>query len=232
MGRMKEYLDYHKNAWAETTMKAEEARLHKYLHLSEASPSAAYNELSKQLKPYTIKTLFIRLSHFTQWKIDQGLEEGPNQYKDFLKMYANKFKHVYDRKPVKIDYQAALRAIKSIADHATRDHAEFLLKSGLRISESYKVKDGYVTGKGGKTRKVFVTPPTILVSQKVLREALSSKGLKPHDLRKLCATNLARNGADAPTLCKVMGWSSITTAYRYLQPIDDKRIEEMLNANS
>lgn len=228
MGRMKEYLDYHKNAWSETTMKAEEARLHKYLHLAETPPASAYAELSKKLKPYTIKTLFIRLGHYQEWLFNQKFKDTPSEYKTFLKSHANKFKHVYDRKPVGTDYHSALRAISTLADSATRFHAEFLLKSGVRISESYSVKDGFVVGKGGKRRKIYVDPPSTLVPQKVLREALSSINLTPHALRKLCATNLARNGADAPTLCKVMGWSSIATAYKYLEPIDDDRIKEML----
>lgn len=229
MSQMKEYLKYHQHAWSTTTLKAEEARLHKYLHLASTEPSSAYADLMHTLKPYTIKTLFIRLSHFNQWRIDQGLEDGPNKYKQFMKMHANKFKHVYTKTPVLLDYHSALRAISSLADQATRDTAEFLLKSGLRISEAYKVKDGQVTGKGGKPRPVYVTPPTTLVSKKVLREALSSIGLKPHDLRKLCATNLARNGADPATLCKAMGWSSISTAYRYLQPLDDNKIKELMS---
>ena len=229
MGRMKEYLDFHKNAWSETTYRSEEARLHKYLHLAELDPASAYAQLIKKLKPYTVKTIFIRLTHFTEWKRTQGLMDGPNLFKTYMKTHARQFKHVYDRKPVNLDYQAALRAISSIADQATREHAEFLLRSGLRVSESYQVRDGHVIGKGGKPRKVYVSPPSTLVSQKVLREALAAVGLTPHDLRKLCATNLARNGADAPTLCKVFGWSSISTAFRYLEPITEDKIEGLMN---
>lgn len=229
MARMKDiqmYLDAHKNAWAPNTLKAEESRLRKYAKLTD--PASAYAHLTTELKPYTIKILFIRLSHFEQWRIEQGLEEGPSKFKQFLKSHANKFKHVYDRKEVDVDYDTALQRIRTIADQATREHAEFLLRSGLRISESYKVQDGQVVGKGGRPRKVYSDPPKTLVPQHRLRGALARLGLKPHDLRKLLATKLVRRGADAATLCHVMGWSKIETAYRYIQPMQDSKIEEML----
>lgn len=228
MSKVSEYLQAHKYAWSKTTIRAEEARLHKYLHLAEQDPASAYADLSSKLKPYTIKTLFIRLSHYQQWLFEQGFTAEHSQYRKFLKSHANKFKHVYDRKQVKIDYQAALRAIQSITCPKVRAHAEFLLRSGVRISESYKVQDGHVAGKGGKLRKVYVDPPKTLVPQNALREALAAFDLTPHSLRKLCATNLARNGADAATLCKVMGWSNIRTAYNYLQPLNDVKIKEMM----
>lgn len=227
MSYIKQYLDYHQNAWSPTTLESEAARLKSYVHLTD--PSRAYAQLAKRLKPYTIKTVFIRLAHYHEWLRKQGLEEGPNQFQEYLKIHANKFKHVYSRKEVNIDYNTALQRIRSLSAQDTRAHAEFLLKSGLRISESYQVKDGYVVGKGSKPRKVFADPPKTLVPKKRLREALTSIGLKPHDLRKLCATNLVRQGADAATLCHVMGWSKITTAYNYLQPFDDSKIKEMLN---
>lgn len=228
MGRVKEYLEDYQNAWAKSTVKAESAKLNKYGHLAEQDPSKSFDLLSAELKPYTIKTLFIRLSHYKQWRVDKGLDEV-NTYKEFMRKHANKFKHVYDRKPVTVDYQTALSRIRSLSDQDVRETAEYMLKSGLRISEVYKAKDGYVVGKGGKKRPVFVDPPKTLASQSRVRDSLSSIGLKPHDLRKLCATRLVEKGADAATLCHVMGWSNIETAYRYLQPKTNDAIKGLMN---
>lgn len=227
MGKVKEYLNEHRFSWAKTTINSEEARLNKYGHLLDKDPACAYAQLLPELKPYTIKTLFIRLSHYQKWRIAQGLDQAAT-YESFLKKHANKFKHVYDKKEINIDYDTALQRIQTIADHATREHAEFLLRSGLRISESAKVRDGQVVGKGGKTRPVFFDPPKTLVSPKKLRGALAKLGLKPHDLRKLCATRMARKGTDAATLCKVFGWSKIDTAYKYLQAQDNDTIKRLM----
>lgn len=227
MGKVKEYLADHQNAWAPSTLKSESSKLNKYGHLVDQDPAKAFKSLTKDLKPYTIKTLFIRLSHYKQWQVDKGLDET-NTYKEFLRKHANKFKHVYDRKPVKVDYNTTLSRIRSLSDQDVRETAEFLLKSGLRISEAYKVKDGFVVGKGSKKRPVFVDPPQTLASQKRLRDGLSSIELTPHDLRKLCATRLVEKGADAATLCHVMGWTKIETAYRYIQPKNNESIKEMM----
>lgn len=219
------YLKDHETAWSKTTLQSEGPRLRRALSLSQ-DPKTLFYALSKTHKPYTIKTTFIGISRLEQWCLDQGLIKNDYGFRAFLRKHRNKFKHVYDRIPVAYTYEQAEEKISRLKE-PYRTAALELLKTGLRVSEPSRVSGGCVVGKGGKKRKVF-GEITVLVPKSTLQLHLKKVGLKPHDLRKLFATRLAERGAAPADLCRVMGWSSLETAYRYLQPKDDQRIEEML----
>lgn len=220
------YLEAHRHSWAESTMRTERYRLTGILTLpSSASPEELWRSMQAAgWKPYTIKTAFVRLSAMERWsRKDLG-------YDKFLREMRNRFKHSYERKDVRVTYEEAVSRIDQISCSKTKAMALDMLKTGVRLSEAYAIKDGSVRGKGNKLRRVFGEVKAE-VPRSTLWARLKAVGLKPHDLRKLCATRLAERGATAADLCKVFGWSSIATAYRYLQPKDDSKIQEMMNAD-
>lgn len=224
---VEQYIEGQRNAWSPMTLKTERSRLVGILRLSSnlSSPDKLFIDMKAAgWKPYTIKTAFVRLAALERWsRRDLG-------YDRFLREMRNRFKHSYERQDVKVTYREAVSRIDKISCGKTRQMAHDMLRSGLRLSEAYKVRDGSVKGKGDKLRKVYVEVATT-VPRSTLWARLKEVGLKPHDLRKLCATRLSENGATAADLCKVFGWSSINTAYRYLQPKDDQKLLEMMNAD-
>ena len=225
------YLEDHKQAWAETTVKSETARLNSAADLINKGPQKLYDTLSTSMKPYSLKTLFMRIIAMEAWAIEKGLIQTA-EYKAFMKKYRNRFKHAYVKEEVGIGYDEAVKRIGEITGEAAKRSALGLLQSGLRISEIMSLRDGRVRGKGGKTRRTYAGSGLLEEASKVspttLRRRLKEVGLKPHQLRKLCATRLAEKGASPADLCKVFGWSAIATAYQYLQSKDDKRLMEMM----
>ena len=221
------YIHAQMNAWAPSTIKTERSRLLGIAALSNPTntPGGLFHAMEQAgWKPYTIKTAFVRLSAMEKWsKQELG-------YDRFLKEMRNRFKHSYERKDINVTYEEAISRIDKISCEKTRKMAIEILRSGVRISEAYKIQDGNVRGKGNKLRKIFVSVEAT-VPRSTLWARLKAVGLKPHDLRQRCATRLVEKGASAADLCKVFGWSSITTAYRYLQPKDDNKLQEMMNAN-
>lgn len=220
-----QYIEAHEGAWAPTTLKSETSRLRAVAHLVDDGPEAVIK--GTNLKPYALKTLLIRLVHFEAWLYEASLLRGEARFAQYMKKHKNRFKHAYVKEELSVTYDAACTRIAGMVGN---DTASQLLSSGLRISELYSIDaDGYVTGKGGKRRRTFgatITKPTC--SKSSLRNALRKIGLKPHTLRKLCATRCAERGASAADLCKIFGWSDIKTAYQYLQPKDDARLEELM----
>lgn len=219
------YIGDHETAWAPSTIKSERSRLRAIAHLLDGKPEDLYSYLNKLgQKPYTIKTTFIRICAMEKWS-----QKG-TRFCDWMKKHENRFKHSYQKEEVDISYDEALTRINSL-DIQSRGFATSLLITGLRISEAYSVADGRVVGKGGKSRKVYgriegVMPKSSFASK--LREV----GLKPHTLRKLCATRLAENGATPADLCKIFGWASIGTAYQYLQAKEEDKIAALMEACS
>lgn len=217
------YLEYHESAWAPTTMKSERSRLNVLAPHLDKSPKDLHQWLKDQgKKPYTIKTTFIRLADLEKWA---KLEP---KFQTYLETHQNRFKHAYQKEELEISYEDALSRISSLgAGTPASTHALSLLQTGTRISESYDTAGGQVTGKGGKTRKIFGTIETT-VPRSTLWRKLKAVGLTPHTLRKLCATRLVDKGATAADLCKVFGWSDIKTAYQYLQGKDDERLSILM----
>lgn len=219
------YLDDHKTAWAETTLKSEASRLRGVEVVLDKAPEDVYEHLLAQgAKPYSIKTTFIRLCAVESWA---NLEPS---FKKWMKKHANRFKHAYKKKDIAISYSEALERIGSL-ESPYNEMALGLLTTGLRISEAYVVQDGQVTGKGNKQRRVYGTIKETAPKSTFTRK-LKAVGLTPHMLRKLCATHLAEKGASPADLCKIFGWSNIQTAYQYLQPREDERLAALMEAGT
>ena len=107
-----------------------------------------------------------------------------------------------------------------------------LLKSGLRIHEAYKVnyETSSVIGKGDKERFTAFSFPKHLQmpSEYHVRGALQKLGLKPHSLRKLLATKLSRSDLRHADIMQVMGWSSIATASKYFQSLNEEQLKQKM----
>lgn len=215
------YIKDHETAWSETTLKSERSRLRALGELLSGTPDNLYRELALANKAsYTIKTTFIRVAALEAWL---GKE---TKYKEFMKKHANRFKHAYKKEELGIDYDEASKRINDLPA-STRSLARSLLTTGLRISEANTNAAGSITGKGGKIRRIYGTLEGVL-PQSTFRRHLRGVGLKPHTLRKLCATRLAETGATPADLCKIFGWSSIATAYQYLQAKDDDKLAALM----
>ncbi len=207
-------------------MRSERARLSALGDTLNEAPEAVYGALKAAgKKPYSIKTMFIRLCALEKWI---GKDEV---FRRFMDKHQNRFKHAYQREELEITYDEALHKINSELAGDHRAMALSLLRTGVRLSESYKVRDGKVEGKGGKIRKVYGKIEAVVPRSSFARK-LKAVSLKPHTLRKLCATKLAEKGATAADLCKVFGWSSITTSYQYLQGREDSRLEAFVEEST
>ena len=211
-------------AWSPTTQRSELARLRKALPSLKSSPLETYNALKDSYKPYSLKTLFIRLSEFSQF-----VDGDTAGYKAFMRSHANLFKNAYSRKQVSVTYEEALVLIEEALTGPEQQAAKLMLSTGLRIHEALKYDgSGSVVGKGAKLRPVF-SALTITSETSYFRiyRKLAKVGLKPHDLRKLAATRLAASGElNEADLMEVMGWSNITTASNYLQPARKAALNE------
>lgn len=216
------YLKDHESAWAPSTLKSERSRLTAIADHLEHSPDIVFKYLqSIGQAPYTIKTTFIRIAALEKWA------NRPPLFQTFLEKHANRFKHAYEPVRTDITYDRALGLIKSNLRGNEAAHALSLLRTGLRISESYQVSEEMVKGKGNKLRKVYGKIEST-VPKSTLSRKLKAVGLTPHLLRKLCATRLAEKGASAADLCKIFGWSSITTAYSYLEAREEERLDSLM----
>lgn len=215
------YLKDHETAWAESTIKSESSRLRRLSNVLDNSPQDLFAILSKQgKKAYTIKTTFIRLVDLERWA---KLEP---RYANYMEKHERRFRHLYEKEEIEITFEEAKRRIMEL-EGKSRQHALGLLQCGVRLTESYNVTDGRVVGKGGKVRKVYGTIKETEAKSTFARK-LKAVGLKPHTLRKLCATRLAEKGATPADLCKIFGWSSIETAYQYLQSKEDSKLAALM----
>lgn len=224
--QIQNYIESKVNAWSETTLRSEFNRLKAvtpYLHLP---ADEFYNALKSQYSPYSLKTLMLRASKFKEFY-------GDYTYKAFMQTNARLFKYVYISKPVNSTFEAARTKIALIQDPEVRKIASLMLSTGMRIHEALKYDgSGQVIGKGGKPRRIYSreTASSQLTYLQVYR-AMKLVGLKPHDLRKLAASKLAASGLAEADLMEVMGWSSIQTASRYLQPmLEDKLKHKVMEA--
>ncbi len=220
------YLKDHETAWSTSTMKSEASRLRGLEDIVEKGPESVYKSLkARGQQPYTIKTTFMRLCSIEAWAILNGESLKP-EFKEFVRKHRNRFKHAYQKEEVGMDYDEVMSRIEMLPE-PYKTQALGMLKTGVRLFESYNVKNGHVVGKGEKPRKVFGTIKKTAPRSSFSRQ-LKAVGLKSHMLRKLCATKLVENGATAADLCKVFGWRHIQTAYNYLQAKDDVRLQALI----
>lgn len=227
------YLQDNSLRLAETTLKSRKAHLEMLypiaLHFDEDA-SKVFDHLVGKVKAYTLKTYFVSLSNFYEWGIKNGFKQE-NPWKKEVSRRGQFFKHAYQPKKINVTYEEAAEKINQISDREVRETASEILRSGLRAFETGNINDGKISGKGGKVRTFFGDQEKVhKISYYKLRRGLAEVGLKPHDLRKLFATRLARSGEfDEITLMNVMGWSSFETAKSYLQPDKENVIASKLS---
>lgn len=224
-----QYIDSKQLAWSPNTLRSERYRLYSvYATLgAKLSPQAVYDWMYPQLKPYTFKTLFIRLVKFYDWLIKTNNVPGPNPFRNYMEDNALLFKNVYKREAITTSFKEAKSRIQTLSEPA-RSWALHLLFNGARISEAFQ--GSHVKGKGNKNRVLFNSEfqNGSLITEAQLRAELKKVGLKPHTLRKLFATELVDKGARPEDLCEILGWSSIKTAYYYLQPKKEEELKKLV----
>ncbi len=229
---MNKYIDAHRLAWAPSTLRSEPARLKPVLDWLDKGPDTLWGMIQLKTKPYSRLTLWTRIVNMLDWAIEEGLIDGPNQFKLFRKKNRRLFNHVYIRKHVSITFEEAKRRVNRIEDNRCQSKAKQLLRSGMRFSESFTLQDGEIRGKGSKVRKVFGTDTCkhdqAGVTYSQFYRALKKVDLKPHDLRKVFLTEAVAQGATHFELCKLAGWASINTASSYIG-VKDKTLEELVD---
>lgn len=220
-----EYIAFMAPKWAESSVRSESQRLDRLWDSIDGNPQKLWDAL-KNLQPYTRVTYWGRVTCFWDWQIKKKGLAGPNPYSIFREENPRCFRGCYIRKPAKHSFQEALDLIMTIPDEGRRNKCLQLLTGGLRFSESFTLTpDGYVTGKGGKVRRVYpadVKGPMASKSEysSILRD-LKTRGLRPHKLRSIKMTDMVDNGATTFQLQKFAGWSSIDTAQSYVNVRDE-----------
>lgn len=218
------YIDSKKYAWAETTICSERARLRSISNFLNGDPEYLWQNI-QSLNPYSRSVLWIRVTQFYDWKIEQGVHNGSNSYKTWRKKNSKAFKNCYIKTKPELTFDEALSRIRSIRRTDIRSRAFELIGSGLRYFECAQQTTGRVTGKGNKTRNSYkpqVRGPTYECSYETFRRHLAKIGLRPHDLRKLALTKIVELGANEFELCEIAGWSSINTASSYIKTNQSK----------
>lgn len=226
---IEKYIEEHTLAWSESTKRSEKYRLHKLADILDGNPERLWEAL-KEKSPYTKLTTWIRVVKFWEWLLLNNYKDGNNAYDSFKKKNSRIFKNVYVRRSPRITFNEAYQRIRNINDLQSRKKAEELLKTGMRFSESLTLQDGWVYGKGGKSRRIYggdFERNTYTKSYDNFRRQLRRVGLKPHDLRKICFNNLVSKNVNEFELCAIAGWSNINTASSYIK-LDEKRLEKLM----
>lgn len=217
-----QYLDDFKGTWSSVTLERRREYLNKLLPAIKEGPEALLDELN-HLAPYSFTTVWGYAVHFWDWYMEEKLQAPNtiNPFRQWRKKNGKKFKNTYTRQIPQITYDQAKTKIAKIKNPHSRAKAYQLLKGGLRWSESKTIntETSEVTGKGGKRRYCYVKPletPYPYSKMTFNRHLKKATGLKPHDLRKIRATDLARRGLQIQDICQVLGWSSFATASSYI----------------
>lgn len=226
---IRDYIKDKEFAWAPTTQKSEQYRLSSLSHSLDGDPARLWQELSK-LKPYSRITTWTRVCAFWEWMIANGRSSGPNLYKVWREKNARIFKNAYQPKYPTISFEEAVLKVKGLKDKAASNLALQILGEGTRWSECQTEGSDPIIGKSASARSRYrpdLAGPTFKGSYASFRRALGDVGIRPHDLRKLCATRLVSEGLKEADLLKVMGWTSMETAKFYLAPKADSELREV-----
>lgn len=215
--------------WAESMLKSERARLNSVIHLltDPVSPEVLWKGMA-HFKPYSRITAYIRVVTYYEYVDKTTGSNNANRLREWRKENAHLFRQKYTTRIPQISAEEAARDISAIKDDKVRSAANFILRSGIRSFELARIdNDNNVIGKGGKQRRVYAGRVAESVPYHALYRALKKVGLKPHDLRKIRATDLLRQGMSLVDLQHAFGWSSLKTASVYLAPLQEERIAEM-----
>ena len=230
-----DYILSKKNSWARTSKKNERYRLQAHGHNVFANPDDVYESLKKTMHPHSIKTTLVRLGQFYDYLVESDkIPPSKNLWKLFMKSNAMIFKHAYQIERLTVTFDQA-KALVQLIEEPYRSAASQLLEGGLRYCELHTFNGERVIGKGSKPRKVFLREELKAFrytgSYSALFVRLKAVGLKPHSLRKLCATEFSRHPdvKDQDT-CAFFGWNDIGTSIKYRQSHNDERMSEMISS--
>lgn len=223
------YISSKSLSWSANTIRSEKYRLLGLVDKINGDPLKLWKELeTREMNPYSKKTVWIRVVQFWDWTIEENIFDGPNPYKKWMDSNRRLFKHVYKRNLPVVSFEEAKQRILKIKDEKIKSQAITVLENGIRIGEFNTYQDGQVRGKGNKSRKIFSQSiPEGLLSYWKFYRALAEVGFKPHDLRKIRASDLAKKGLTEADLCYIFGWESFQTAASYLAPKKDRTLEEI-----
>lgn len=223
------YLASKSNSCAASTLSGMGRRLKPIAASLNGDPHALWAVLEAKYSPYTRVTLWVTVTSFWDWMIEEGHTDGPNRYTEFRKRNRNFFKNTYARRAVEFTYEEVREKVLGIDDDATREKALQLLTGGLRYTESKTLTpDGYLMGKGASPRKAYVAPVDYRQSYSTFLREMKKVGITPHVLRKVTATKLGRVMDDI-TLMEVFGWKSIETSKFYRQPMKEAETRKIID---
>lgn len=207
------YLRAKKNSWAASTRRSERHRMKVLLRAIEDSgdlgAEGVFKALSHHLSPYSLNTYMVRYAAWQSWA-------GNTEPKRWMDENRNHFKYSYERKIPLIGLQKAKELIGKVKDEEVKKAALLILSTGMRTCELKTFDGSTVVGKGSKRRKIFTDKKPISVEYSRLYWELKKVGLKPHDLRKIYATEVVKRGATQWELLDIMGWSNVQTATSYV----------------
>lgn len=217
--------------WADSMIRSERHRLNGIKHLltNPINPSELWKGMNT-FKPYTRLTTYVRVITYYDYVDKQTGSNNAAILRQWRKENGHLFRKKYIPSIPKISAEEAARDISAIKRPEIRNAANFILHSGIRSFELNNVTDdNVVIGKGGKQRRVYGGKVADKVPYHSLYRALKKVGLKPHDLRKIRATDLLRKGMSIVDLQHAFGWSNMQTATVYLAPLQEERIKALFD---
>lgn len=217
--------------WADSMIRSERHRLISIKHLltNPVNPSDLWRGMGS-FKPYTRLTAYVRAITYYEYVDKQLGSENAKILRQWRKENGHLFRKKYIPSLPKISAEEAARDISAIRNSDVRAAADYILRSGIRAFELNSVTpDNVVIGKGGKQRRVYGGKVAEKVPYHSLYRALKKVGLKPHDLRKIRATDLLRKGMSIVDLQHAFGWNHMQTATVYLAPLQEERIKAIFD---
>jgi integrase len=184
--------------------------------------------MERGLSRYSTNTAFVRAADFADFLVECG-ELSENSLKEWKEENPKLFQHSYVKKRVEMTFAEAVSRINQINVADIREKALQLLATGMRYTESTTLnEEGEIVGKGGRRRAVPLAEqfniPEFKKSYAAVYKQLRQVGLTPHMLRKICATEHAKQGATEADLMNIFGWRSSQMAHMYVQA---QRTEEL-----
>jgi integrase len=238
------FLNKKKTAWSEATLASCSAFLNKYGSLVIlGSPEVLLQALNTKGR-YTVTTYFAHAASFYEFIHPNA----PNVFALYRKDNRNVFKNAYQSRKIEKTYDEVRDILESQSPSDEKEACLYLLRTAQRSSEAglsrtsdaVRASSGterpsdYIIGKGGKERinlgaDLFPEGAVRWNYYRVYRYLKGLLGISPHALRKLALTRAGERGAGAADLCEIAGWSSISTAIRYLQPQRAQKLRTYLD---